>query len=945
MKRTILIYLLLTVIILPLSYELFAQEAIIKGQISDQQNQVLPGATVQIQGTIIGAVSDETGMYQLENVPAGQHIILVRFIGYRTGRTTIDIEQNDELEINFTLQPDPLGLDEVIVSGTFNPATRLESSTAITTISAEQISRRIPRGTGDLLKTVPGVQVTSNYGESGADVTVRGLPVIANSSFRYVSVQEDGLPVFEPPGVLFAFPDAMVRHDETINRVEMVRGGSASVFSSNTPGGIVNFISKTGGPELSGTLKSSAGFHGMARQDFNLGGPLVENWRFNVGGYYRYDEGIRDPGFPANRGGQAKLNVTRHFDAGYVRFFGKYLNERNVWFMGSPFQNFRNPEPIPGGPDLASGTSFSPERRVLTIPDAFNRGADRQVNMDNGFQVNYRMAGGELLNQLGNGWNLSVRSRFISSDNTMNLMADVADPFPITAFAQPDLPAQIPRFIRFVNSGETVTDPSQVSMLNGNGLMTVHGLAFSEQETDNFISNLQLTKQAGNHSLNAGIYYSNYRIEWRLAQAGIFLEVANQPRMIQVMIPGQDGTPMGLTPADGFAAYNTSYWNLRNYANVTAFYLGDNWQVNNRLNIDAGIRLDINNTEGSAERPVNPGEVQNGDVVGQELPPGYPAFIPTPDQTRRGQFGSGRYRSWDYTFTNLSGSIGINYQLSDRFALYARGSRGSRAPTIQQWTFQATNGSQITGNTVKGEVETITQAEAGIKVQENIWSLMLTGFYSESSDLITNFHRGQPDGSIAFVAVTGDTRTIGAEIEGVSRPFRNLEMRVTATLQDPRYTKFEYNFFIPGNNEHSGQQNRDYSGNLLPEAVQFMSDITASYQVGLIDVFANYRYIGERMANRPNTVTIPGYNEVMAGAGLNFNRLRIDLSGTNLFNTKSIAQMAARTGEDILRVNEDGTAEVLVTNGPQAGTTNNTFYTTGLGILPRSVILSITYNF
>lgn len=732
MKNQLRIFIFfLSILLFP--FALFGQTGAITGNVTDEQNRPLPGATVQVQGSTFGVITDGNGNFIYKGIPAGDILIIARHIGYRTARYSTNLNTGEELEINFTLQSDPLGLDEIIISGTFNPASRLESSTAITVISPEQIDRRVPRGTGDLLKAVPGVQVTSNYGESGADVTVRGLPTIANSSFRYVSVQEDGLPVFEPPGVLFAFPDAFARHDETIARVEMVRGGSASVFTSNTPGGIVNLISKTGGPELAGTMKSTAGFHGLARQDFNIGGPLLDNWRFNFGGYYRYDEGVRNPGFPANRGGQAKLNITRFYDEGYVRFFGKYVNERNVWFMGSPFQNYKNPEPIPGGPDLASGTTFSPERRVLTIPDAHNRGSLRQVNMDNGFHVDYKMIGAELSNNIGNGWNLTVRSRYISSDNEMNLMADVADPFPIAAFAQPALPAQVPRFVRFVNSGDTVSDPGAVSNLNGNGLMTVHGLAFSAQETQNFITNAQISKQAGNHNINAGIYYSNYRIGWNLVQAGIFLEVANQPRMIQVMIPNpEDGSLMGLTPADGFAGYNTNYWNLRNYSNVLAFYFGDNWQVSDRLNIDGGVRLDINLSEGSAERPVNPGQVQNGEVLGQELPPGYPEFVPTPEQSRAGHFGSGRYRTWDYNYTTISGSLGINYLINDGLALYARASTGNRAPTIQQYTFQSTDGSQITGDTVKGEIETINQAEAGIKMQSPRWSLLLTGYISSS---------------------------------------------------------------------------------------------------------------------------------------------------------------------------------------------------------------------
>jgi len=940
-----LLYLTVILLALPTTHA-FAQAGSVQGRVVDAKSRPLQGATVLIENTTLGAATDKDGNFLIKDVPVGEQTLVVQFIGYSTVRKQIRVEDDQTTEADVTLTEDLLGLDEVVVSGTFNPATKLESSTSITTLDPQHISRRIPSGTADLLNAVPGLQVTDNYGTVGADVTVRGLPLTENSSFRYISLQEDGLPAFEVPGLLFAFPDAMVRHDETVNRVEVVRGGSSAIFASNTPGGIVNFISKTGGPEISGILKSTGGLQGMYRQDFNLGGPLADKWKFNIGGYYRYDEGVRDPGYPANRGGQVKLNVTRNLDSGFVRFYGKYLNEKDVWFLGIPFQNYKDPEPIPGGPGLDSGTTFSPNRRMIRIPDAYNYGSWTYKNMDNGYDVTYKSLGMELYKELDNGWDLTLRSRILHVNNDMNLMADVADPFPIKAFAQPGIPANVPRFVRFVNSGKTITDQNEVANLNGNGLMTVHGLAFATQPVTNFITKLKATKKIGNHSINTGLYYSTYRTHLRIVQAGVFLEIANHPRLLQIMIPGQNGNPVGLTPADGFAGYNTSYWNLHTNANLAALYAGDTWKITDKITLDGGFRLDENFSKGAAERPVDPGEVDNnGNVVGQEVPPGYPSFTPTPQQTLWGEFGSGRYRSWNYTFTTLSGSIGLNYKLSDKLAVYGRASRGSRAPDSQVWTFQSTNGSQITGDTKRGEIETIFQAEAGVKMRASHWSLMLTGFYSRSKNLITDLLRGQSDGSFAFLPIPGDTRTFGAEVDAVARPFDGLELRLISTIQDPRFTKFEYQFFIPGNNQYSGTQNRDYSGNQLNDAVPLLADFTASYSYHRFNIFGNYRYTGKRMANRPNTITIPSYSEVKAGLGLTFNQFKIEVEGKNLLNTQAITLMASRTGEDVLNVNSDGTADVLVTSGSNAGTVSTTPYTTGLGILPRSILLSATYNF
>jgi outer membrane receptor protein involved in Fe transport len=519
-------------------------------------------------------------------------------------------------------------------------------------------------------------------------------------------------------------------------------------------------------------------------------------------------------------------------------------------------------------------------------------------------------------------------------------MIDVADPMPISGFGPPT-----PKQVRYVNGGETITDAAQVAGLNGNGLFSVHGLAFVDQPVTNGIANLEVARQGGAHSLTAGIYYSDYTTRLKLVQQGVFIEVADNPRLVQVGIPGQNGAFTGLTPADGFAGYNSGFWNLNNHTRVGALYVGDSWEATSRLNVDIGARIDHNRSAGRNERPVNPGRVVNGQVTGQVVPSGYAPFTPTPQQTAAGLFGSGLYRAWDYTFGTWSASVGANYRLTDHLAVYGRGSRGTRIPTSQQWTFQTSDGSQITGETTRGEVETTVQGEVGVKTSAERWSLLVTGFYGSSKNLITTLQRGQPNGSFAFLPISGDTRTFGMEIEGAASPLAGLQLRAVTTLQDPRFTRFRYEFFVPGNNPGSGAQVRDYAGNRLNDAVSLLSDLTASYAHSGGEVFGNLRYTGERQANRPNTVTSPGFSEVNGGVAYRFRQARVALQGLNLFNQQAIVQMAARTGEDIIRVNDDGTAESLVTTGAAAGTTTKSQYTTGLGILPRSVQLSITYDF
>jgi outer membrane receptor protein involved in Fe transport len=299
-----------------------------------------------------------------------------------------------------------------------------------------------------------------------------------------------------------------------------------------------------------------------------------------------------------------------------------------VWYLGIPVENYRDPAAISGGPAIGSGTMFASERRRVTVPDAFNPGTTTQYDLD-GNTTRYGMLGAEWQRSLARDWTFTARGKVLRSENNTNLMVDVADPFPIAVVGPPG-----PRQLRYVTTGATITDPTQVANLNGNGLMTVQGLAFVRQPVTNGIVNLELARQGARHSVTGGVYVSSYRTRLKLVQEGVFVEVTDNPRLIQVGMPAPNGSFIGLTPPDGFAGYNPGFWNLTNRTTIGSLYMGDSWKATDRLTFDVGGRVDHNSSNGRNERPVNPGQAENGVVVGQEVPAGYAAFTPTPAQSR-----------------------------------------------------------------------------------------------------------------------------------------------------------------------------------------------------------------------------------------------------------------------------------------------------------------------
>lgn len=180
---------------------------------------------------------------------------------------------------------EPLLEDNVIiVTGVARGQNRLESSVSVSSLDAESISDLNPRSSADLIRQIPGIRSEASGGEGNANIAVRGLPVSTGGA-RYIQLQEDGLPVLEFGDIIFGNADNFVRADRNVGRVEAIRGGSASTFASNSPGGIINFISKTGQSE-GGAIQGTVGLDFETyRLDFDYGAPLGDDLYFHVGGF------------------------------------------------------------------------------------------------------------------------------------------------------------------------------------------------------------------------------------------------------------------------------------------------------------------------------------------------------------------------------------------------------------------------------------------------------------------------------------------------------------------------------------------------------------------------------------------------------------------------------------------------------------------------------------
>ena len=176
-------------------------------------------------------------------------------------------------------------IDEVVITGNSNPKASIKTSTSISTLKMKDIENAAPRTTAEIFRTIPGIRSESSGGEGNSNITVRGVPVSAGGS-RYLLIQEDGLPVMQFGDIAFGTQDQFTRFDSFVSRVEALRGGSASVFASNSPAGIINFITKTGEKE-GGSITQQLGLnYKNYRTDFDYGTKIADNTFLALGGFY-----------------------------------------------------------------------------------------------------------------------------------------------------------------------------------------------------------------------------------------------------------------------------------------------------------------------------------------------------------------------------------------------------------------------------------------------------------------------------------------------------------------------------------------------------------------------------------------------------------------------------------------------------------------------------------
>lgn len=832
---------LAVLIVFLLSTTVFVAQSTISGTVKDQNGDLIPGVNVLLKGTSKGATTDFDGNYEIKNVTDGTYTIIASYIGYDNFKKEITVAGN--LNLNIVIKENAESLDEIIITGVTNPRSKIESSISITTIKPNVVAQSAPRTTAEIFRTIPGIRSESSGGEGNSNIAVRGVPVSSGGS-KYVQLQEDGLPVLLFGDMSFATADIFTRFDNSIGRIEAIRGGSASTASSNAPGAIINLISKTGKIE-GGAIGTTFGLdYDSFRTDFNYGAPIAEGLYFHVGGFYRVGEGIRETGFTANNGGQFKFNLTKEFKDGYIRLNAKFLNDRTAAFLPMPIA-------VSGtnsNPTWENAANFSATRGTSHTPyltQNVGLGADGQLrrsDVSDGMNPVSKSIGLEASFNLAEGWKIKNNGRF--SINNGNFVS----PFPAQVASASDIAASFGAgtTLQFANNGAAVAANSLVSR--------IHMFDVELNNFNNFMNDFKLSKSFDKVNVTLGYFKSIQNVSMSWLWNSYLQEVSDSnARLINAF----DSTNNALSE-NGLYAYGTPFWgNLhRNYDtkyNVSAPYANIAIEASEKLNIDASLRYDIGNVNGSFAGGTSRAFDVNNDGV-----------ISVPEQNVFA-VDNANATTVNYNYNYLSYSFGVNYKIEDRQAVFARLSKGAaaKADRILFSGLEYTNSSRINA------LDFITQAEFGYK----------RGFENGTLNATVFFANTKEEGGFEATSnsiIENDYKSIGIELDGAYRFSDRFSARGGLTYTNATIES--------GANEgNTPRRQPDFIYSLVP-TYNFGKENNNSFGVSFIGQSKAY-------AQDNNSLVMPGFVIVNSFVNLAITKkLSANLAANNLFDSLGITE-------------------------------------------------------
>ena len=240
------------------------------GQVYDDLGTV-PGAAVHIKNTTIGVITDFDGNFSLSNVPVGDALVVVSFIGYDSHEQAMNVKPGINELGDITLKTSSIQLQEVVVMGEMAPSQmkaynmKLNSGSITDIIASDAIGKLPDRNAAEAVQRISGVAVARYRGEADR-ATVRGTP------FSWTSTLFNGtrLPSSDVGAGRSAVLDVIP--SELIEFVKVSKALTPDM-EADAIGGSIDFITRTAPVKRTFGISGAGGYNDLSGKSvYNFSG-------------------------------------------------------------------------------------------------------------------------------------------------------------------------------------------------------------------------------------------------------------------------------------------------------------------------------------------------------------------------------------------------------------------------------------------------------------------------------------------------------------------------------------------------------------------------------------------------------------------------------------------------------------------------------------------------
>ena len=215
-----------------------AQNSLIFRVISEENKETLIGASLLLKGTNNGTITNKEGGALLQNIPNGNHTIIISYIGYQQKEITYNFPQETVVVHKIELSTSDTEKKEIIIEATRANRTvaNLPTRTEVLIEEIDEAASMEPSKISHLITHSTGIQVqTTAAGSNGAVVRIQGL------NGRYTQMLKDGFPLY---GGFSGSLDIMQIPPLDLRQVEYIKGSASTLYGGGAIAGIINLLTK-----------------------------------------------------------------------------------------------------------------------------------------------------------------------------------------------------------------------------------------------------------------------------------------------------------------------------------------------------------------------------------------------------------------------------------------------------------------------------------------------------------------------------------------------------------------------------------------------------------------------------------------------------------------------------------------------------------------------------